>query len=143
MTIGQTDQAVRPTKEQDIETDTSLTAVYLTQYHLVLNSQVNATGGWYDQDSTAQVSIPQSVPIAGGLGGIQFFQGGCENGNLVIAPSGTSIIMTGPHTLSAKFSTDYNMPALIGGVVALIIAGSLILVRRRIKKSKDGAARNR
>jgi hypothetical protein len=58
-----------PTRSVDVESDTSLTATYVTQHKLILTSPVNATGaGWYDDGSTARFSVPASEPIAGALG---------------------------------------------------------------------------
>jgi hypothetical protein len=124
----------------DVEKDTSLQASYVTQYELLLVSPIgNATGsGWYDQGSTAEISIASSQPVAGFMGALGArlqFKGWYENGQLVLASSTGTIRMNSGHLLTAQWTNDYTMPILVI-VIILAVVGVVAAVAIRKRSSK-------
>lgn len=125
----------------DVERDTTVQAVYVTQHRLILNSTVNATGaGWYDYGSTAKFSVPQSAPlegVLGMLGGRLQFKGWYENGRLVTASNSGTIQMNEVHSLGARWQADYTIPiAIIGGIAAVIVVGVVLALRTSTSRKR-------
>ena len=64
------DGSTQPNRTLNIQSDTTISATFVPQYLLTLDSSpVNATGaGWYDEGTTAQFSVPSAVLMPGFLG---------------------------------------------------------------------------
>ncbi len=123
------------TRSVDVESDTTLSATYITQHKLLLTSTINATGeGWYDDGSTARFSVPPSAPIEGVLGvlgGKLQFKGWYENGKLITAANAGTIQMNDAHSLGARWQADYTFPiGIIGGIIAAICVAAIFSLRR-------------
>ena len=134
------DGSTNPQRSIDLNSDTSYTASYVTQYKLILvsNPVVNATGsGWYDANSTAEISAPSTLPVNGFLGTLGAklqFAGWSENGQVTLPSSTGTIKMNAAHALVAEWTTDYTMPIIII-VIILACVGAIGFVAIR-KKSK-------
>ena len=129
--------STQPNRTLNIQSDTTIAASFVPQYLLSLNSsRVNATGtGWYNEGSSAQFSVPSSVPMQGFLGDIGarwVFKGWwTENGiGITTANSGT-ISMYGAHTLDAQWVPDYTIPTVALTAIAAVVAASVALITRR------------
>jgi len=129
------DGSKQSSRTEYLTDDTSLVAVYDTQYTLTLTDPSAAGGGWYDQGSTAQFSVPSSEPlpgILGLLGGTQTFQGWYENGKLLSSSSAASITMNAPQVLSTQWAANIIAPvAIIIGIVLVPAAMIAFAVYRR------------
>lgn len=136
------DGSTQPNRTLNIQSDTTIAATFVPQYLLTLNSPpVNATGaGWYDEDSSAQFSVPSSPPMPGLLGDIgakMIFKGWYENGNLFTTADTGTTNMFESHTLHAQWVPDYTLPAAISSAVAAIaLASGALLTRRRMTRGK-------
>jgi hypothetical protein len=120
-------------------------AIYQTQYYLEVRSDLgNPQGsGWYDQGSTATVSVYPEVEIPGfwgSLGGRYVFErwDGMTGGNQFSAR--TTVAMDGPMTMVAVWRQDYSTPSniltIILVVIVVLIAAAFIVTTRRLKKSR-------
>jgi hypothetical protein len=131
------DDSTQPSRTQDIEDDLTYTAYYNTQYNLnVLDLSGTITGGWYDNGTTAQVSVPSkaSMPgIIGLLGGTLTFQGWYRNGTLITTSTNYSQVMNSPYTISAEWTPDYTMPEAIIVATFVVVAAIVLTVYRRTK----------
>jgi len=58
------DGSTQATRTLDLEDDTNLTPVYVTQYQLTLTDPAATGSGWHNQGSVAEISIPPTDPIA-------------------------------------------------------------------------------
>jgi hypothetical protein len=87
-----------------LDSDTTLEAVYVTQYKLTIISPLPASGdGWYDEGSNAIFSI-NVFPITINSQGLWLFVGWyTETGDFVTIFGSGSIMMGSPHTLEAKY----------------------------------------
>lgn len=118
---------------------TMLVATYAMQYLLAArSSEGNVTGaGWYMEGSNAAFSVSSTTMLMNGitgmLGGKWKFQGWYENGELLTAATNGSIIMRQPHSLIARWEPDYNLPALILTIAALLMV--IVYARRNARKA--------
>jgi hypothetical protein len=117
---------------------TSLTATFKTQYELNVTSDLgNPQGsGWYDANSTATFSVTSPQPetgLFGSLGGKIVFL--AWTGNSTANTATANVIMDGPKTVQAQWSTDNSQPYMIlggvGAIVVVVIMLAFILMRRR------------
>jgi hypothetical protein len=144
------DGSAQPTRTVDLEDDTNLTAVYVTQYTLTLTDPEATGSGWYDQNSVAMISVPSSEPcqgILGAIGCINNFQGWYDNGNLIASTNSASITMAGPQTLDTEWTSNMTAPIAIIALIALIVVvvGAVVVFtlkrgtsrRRRRRSSND------
>ncbi|HKM76290.1 MAG TPA: hypothetical protein VJZ32_07720 [Candidatus Bathyarchaeia archaeon] len=131
------DDSTQPSRTQDIEDDLTYTAYYDTQYNLnVLDSSGTVTGGWFDEGTTAQVSVPSKTPIPGImglLGGTLTFQGWYRNGTLITTSTNYSTVMNSPYTISAEWTPDYTMPEAIVIATFVVLTATALIVYRRTK----------
>ncbi len=131
------DDSTQPSRTQDIEDDLTYTAYYDTQYNLnVLDSSGTVTSGWFDEGTTAQVSVPSktSIPgIMGLLGGTLTFQGWYRNGTLITTSTNYSTVMDSPYTISAEWAPDYTMPEAIVIATFVVVTATALIVYRRTK----------
>lgn len=113
----------------DLSSDTTLEAIYVTQYNLTLMSPTPVTGaGWYDQGASANFSCDAMPRITNTLG-VAIFQGWYDkNGNLYSTSGTDSVVMNGPLTLHPVwFTLNYFIPIVLVGISAILI----ILKRRQ------------
>jgi hypothetical protein len=107
----------------DLTSDTTLEAVYVTQYDLTILSPPPVTGGgWYDQGTVANFSY-NTMPRITNTFGLAIFQGWYdENGNLFTVSGTGSIVMNGPHTLHPGWLTlNYFFPIVLAALAAILI----------------------
>jgi len=116
----------------------NLTATFKTQYELKVTSDLGDPqgGGWYDEGSTATFSVTSPQPetgLFGSLGGKKVFQE--WNGDSTAHTSTADIVMDGPKSVQAQWTTDDSQPYMImGGIAVAIVAVVvviLMLMRRR------------
>ena len=115
----------------------NLTATFKTQYELKVVSDFGDPqgSGWYDAGSTATISVTSPQPetgLFGSLGGKTTFQTWIGDST---ESTTANIVMDGPKTVHAEWTTDNSMPYMILGgigvaVVAVIIL-ALLLTRRK------------
>jgi hypothetical protein len=88
----------------DLNSDTTLEAVYVTQYNLTIISPLPTVGGgWYDAGSTANYSIAV-FPITLNSSGLWIFIGWYDqNGSLATIFGGGSIATNAPTSLEARY----------------------------------------
>lgn len=102
-----------------------ITAVYTTQYRLVLLAQYGEPigQGWYDEGSSANISLTsEAVSMSGMLGTLAAkwsFKGWFEGASLVTASINSTIAMDRPRTLAARWEPDYTTTVTILAVPAL------------------------
>jgi uncharacterized repeat protein (TIGR02543 family) len=122
----------------NLQVDTPYSVVYVKQYKLTLvTPQGNSTGdGWYDDNTTAEFSVPSSVPMNGilsTLGGKYDFQGWYENNKLVSSSNNSSLKMNSQHSLTANWTPNYTAPITILGIVVIAVVGlTYYLTRKRL-----------
>jgi hypothetical protein len=117
------DGSIEVNRTMNLQDDTILTAVYITEYRLSLISQAGAIGGgWYSLGSTASFSTPSRFLV-------WTIQGWYENGTLVTASNNDSIRMYEPHVLTARWTPDY----LLIGIICIIALVLSILYYRRMR----------
>ena len=138
-----------------VTTSMTLRPIYLVQYRLAIQnsaSGVNVMGaGWYDAGSTATFSVPvEQLPTVGYfdlLGAKGTFQGWYENGKPLTSSTLGTIKMTGPHTITAQWYIDYNIPIIILVLAAGLGSLGYLMVmhptrkRRRVRVRRRSRAR--
>ena len=136
----------QPNRTVLLNHDVTLQADYVTQYRLqVVSPQVSAIGaGWYNQNSTAQFSVPPSPQLMsdwfGKLGGEWRFRGWFENGALLTSTQSGTVEMNGPRIVIARWDADYSVPLTIVAGVAL---GVIFLIGRSRLKYRKSRRRRR
>ena len=116
-----------------VGSDVRLEATYVQQYRLTINSVLPVSGdGWYDVGTAASFStLPSPQPTNDSLGELRF-DGWYEDGTLVTTSEGGSIVMSYPHTLEARWKSDYSILELeIGAIVAAAVTVSILMLRTR------------
>ena len=122
-----------------VTSDTSLEAVYVSQYELSVESQYPVTGsGWYDVGSIANFSI-SSYPIFtnNSLGLLAFSGWYDQNGTLITNLGSGSIIMNSSHVLTARWHADYTL--LYVAIIAVGLAVILFVVYSRRKRARGSS----
>jgi hypothetical protein len=107
-----------------------LTARYKTEYYLTVESEYGkaAGSGWYDSGATAQIQVPLSY----GLIVRHFFTewSGDAGGSI---PS-TCVQMDRPKNIVAGWRSNYTQLYILTGIVVLLVgAGSVLVLRRKLK----------
>ena len=128
------DGSTLATRTVDLEDDTNLTLVYVTQYELTLTDPAATGSGWYDQGLVAGISIPSTEPCQGilaALGCTNNFQGWYENGNLIASTNSASITMTSPHTLDTQWTTNMTEPIAIIALIVVVIGATIAFAVKR------------
>ncbi len=137
------------TRTVNLQADSTFEAVYVTQYGLTLSTPYgNAAGaGWYDRDWSAQISAPASEPMSGvlgRLGGRWTFQGWYDGQTLVSTSSSITITMNSPRSLTAHWTGNYLMPAIIIGVpIAVALIAVVFLALRKERKGRPRRKKRR
>jgi len=134
-----------PLNSRDIvmEEDKIFYLAYETQHNLLLQSDVvvelgqTNSDGWYREGSSAEISLRSTeVPESGLLGvlGVRrvFDYWMMEDGR-TIPLSRTSVVMTQPQTIRAKWKTDYGYLYVSLGIVTAIVVAivAILLIRSR------------
>jgi hypothetical protein len=127
-----------PNLDLQLVVDTSLEAIYVTQYRVVVKDITNKSLSerWYDGGTIAGFAPPTAVKdsvamegILGVLGGKWRLSGWLDNGKPV-SPN-TNIIVNQPHTITPKYDADYLIPILVMGVISAGVATTFMVYRRR------------
>jgi len=121
-----------------VNSDTSLEAVYVSQYELTIESQYPVTGsGWYDVGSIANFSTsPYPIFTNNSLGLWSFGGWYDQNGTLKTTLGSGSIMMNSSHVLEARWHADYTLSYV--AIIAVGLAVVLFVVysrRRRVRGS--------
>jgi hypothetical protein len=132
------DGVTQPNRTMTISSSTQLTAVYLTQYRLVLSSNIvgpDISGaGWYDSGTLASFSVAVARPPSAGileyLGAKVIFQGWFENGKLITGSTSGTVEMTGAHALQAQWKIEYLMPIIIFTAIGVVLGLGIYLAKR-------------
>jgi hypothetical protein len=130
-----TDGVSEASRTVNLQDDATYEAVYVKQYVVTsVSSQGSPSGfGWFDEGSSAKLSLPATVSMAGPLGllgGKWVFQGWYENGKMLTTSNNASIMMDKAHVVTAHWSGDYTIPAVIVGVIVAAAVGGLFGYRR-------------
>ncbi len=110
-----------------INSPTTVTAEWNTEYLLTLNSEYGSPtgGGWYQEGSTANISIEQSQGFL-----IRYIFTGWSGSYSGNEPSIT-INMDSAKTITAQWKTDYLYLYILIGGVAVLITIAIVVVRLR------------
>jgi len=133
------DGSTQLARTMNLQGNTTLQTVYVTQYRLnLISPEASAVGdGWYDSGSSANFSVPPTSPvkgIAGQLGDKWIFQGWYEGDKLTTSSNIGSITMNESHTLTPRWKHNYELPLLF---LAAIIAAAIVLAYYSKKKQKS------
>jgi hypothetical protein len=111
-----------------LDTYKSIGANWKTQYYVrVITSLAQATGeGWYDEGSTATVSVS---PTSIGFLLPQVFQG--WEGDIKSSNSEVIFQVSSPKLLQAKWGTDYTQLIILAGIVIAILVSMIWLRKTR------------
>jgi hypothetical protein len=136
---------IGPVVTYDLVVDSTLEAIYKTEYSLVIKGYGNKTlqTYWYNSGAMAAFVPPldadQSVKmegLVGQLGGTWRISGWFDNGQ-PISPN-TSFVITEPHTIAPQYVADFRVPvALIASLVVFSVATVVIYHRRRGRLSVE------
>ena len=107
----------------------SLIATWKSQYYLIVETKYGTPNGegWYDADSIAEFSVTTEVPMEspwGTLGGRYVFSG--WTGDLTASTPRASVVMDRARTVTASWTSDYNMITAFFAVIA--VAGAAVVV---------------
>jgi len=121
------------------------TSTYLTQYLLEVGAACNELnpqgGGWFNDGETATISVDPQVPIPGWQGtlGARLIFDGWEArpaGNIAFQTPTASVVMNGPQNYFARCRYDYATPAILIGVIVIIMGGVIIVVICRVFRGR-------
>ena len=105
----------------------NLKALYDREYFIRVESQYGADGdGWYKDGDTAIITVPKNPDAI-------FFVNKSFNGFDGLATDGPSleILVTGPKTVVATYSTSINVQILVYAIVILAVLGVAYLFTQR------------
>ena len=127
------DGVTEPQRHVLMDGDVALSAIYKTQYLLIVNSG-STSEAWYDKGSNATLAAPSSGAGSWPLdlfGVTQRFIG--WTGDIQSAIPQLNLTMDSPKTVTAEFSVDYQPLAVpvIFGVGTIVAILSLVLMRRK------------
>lgn len=129
---GWSDGSNQSTRTFDLERDSGMTAIYVTQYYVSARSDSTLESGWYDSGTLVEFGVNQTQlwnnyrVITGG------FDGWYSNGGQLISESqSSSIKIDGPVSLVARWNYYPYFPPLI---ILIIVGGILYLRLGRMKK---------
>jgi hypothetical protein len=118
---------IGPSQVYELVLDANLTAIYSTQYSLVIKGYDNRTlhTYWYNAGARAAFVPPPDViqrltmqgPF-GELGAVWRLTGWPDNGQ-PISPN-TSFVMTQPHTIQPSYSADYATPIVLISILGVL-----------------------
>lgn len=107
----------------------TLNFMYENQYYVNVNSQFgNPTGsGWYDSGTTVHLSVtnPEDFPIHHVFSG---WEGPAIEPNSI---DSASVLVDSPKTLTARWSSDYTMVAIMVVIPAGVVIGTAAIYRKR------------
>jgi ribosomal protein L40E len=132
---GWSDGSNQTTRTFDLESDTQLTVTYVTQYMVSAATDSTLTSGWYDSGATLQLSVDQSQPLNSYrvlLGG---FNGWYNGDQMVSSSPSTTVTVTGPLNLSARWNVLPYIPPVL---LIAAITGAVLFLRRRKTGSRPG-----
>jgi hypothetical protein len=134
------DGSTTPARNITVTEDMNLTATYVPQFELTVDAP-GTGGGWYDQDATAQFSVPTTIPspgVAGIFGVTLHFQGWYENGALLTESNSGSIIMDTAHSLHVEWSApDYTWPIINTSTLAGIVVAFALYRRHTLSRERE------
>jgi len=108
-------------------------AQWKNQYLLTIDSVIDVEGsGWYDEGETTTLSVvfPPGFLVR------QVFKG--WSGDIQSDSETVSIMMDGPKTVVAEWTTDYAQLYLLVGVALVVVASAvaLLIQRRRMEERR-------
>jgi uncharacterized repeat protein (TIGR02543 family) len=133
---GWSDGSNETTRTFDLESDTQISANYVTQYYVSASSDSTLISGWYDSGATIQLSVDQSQALNSYRVLLSGFNGWYNGDQLVSSSPSTTITVTGSLNLSAKWNILPYVPPIVA--VAAIVGLVLFLRRRKGGVSSPG-----
>jgi hypothetical protein len=142
----------QPSRLVSVKSDETFEAVYVTQHRLTItDEEATAKGtGWYDEGTTATISIAsikRMSGLLGMLGGKLYFQGWIENGKFITNSTTGTISMNQPRNLTVLWQADYTTPFAIilalGVAIIMAIAYSLVIRKKKMTASAHRHRRRR
>jgi len=117
----------------------TLTATWKWQYYLTVETKhgTQSGEGWYDDGSTAEFSVPSETPMEpplDSLGGKYVFSG--WTGDSTATTPKATILMDGPHTVVASWTSDYSMVTAFFVILTAIVAAVGVFVVFTIRKER-------
>jgi hypothetical protein len=129
---------IGPSLAYELVLNANLTAIYTTQYSLVIRGYDNRTLNtyWYNSGARAVFVPPtdviQSVSMEGPfgeLGAVWRLSSWSDNGQ-PISPN-TSFVMTQPHTIVPRYSADYTTPIVLISILGVLCVTVVIAYLRK------------
>ncbi len=123
-------------------------ATYQVQYYVDVQSGIGQPqgSGWYDQGSTATISVDPAVPMSGfwgALGGSYVFDGWSGTTGSDLPNPTSTVTVDSPMTITAAWQPDYSTPGVILVIaiaaIAVVIILSFMLSRRGLKFRRESA----
>ncbi len=118
---GWSDGSTQLTRTFDLESDTTITATYVTQYLVNATSDSTLQSGWYDQGTVLPLNVSNQLVnnyrlLTGG------FDGWYNRVQLISKSPSASVTVDGPVNLSDKWNyLPYVPPVIIVVLVAVIL----------------------
>ena len=118
---GWSDGSTQLTRTFDLESDTTITATYVTQYLVNATSDSTLQSGWYDQGTVLPLNVSNQLVnnyrlLTGG------FDGWYNSVQLISKSPSASVTVDGPVNLSDKWNyLPYVPPVIIVVLVAVIL----------------------
>lgn len=105
-----------------------------TQYYVdLITSDGTAAGeGWYDAGSVARVSVTNNDEFLV----THSFDGWQDSSGLLLEDDQTSILVSSPKTLTAKWTSDYSRLVVIA-VIPFAAAGAVIVLKKKLKRTRQ------
>jgi hypothetical protein len=131
---GWSDGSTQTTRAFDLESDTEIQAMYVTQYFVSATSDSTLASGWYDSGTIVQFSVNEAQPLNGYRVVVGGFDGWYNGGQLISKSASASITITGPVDLSATWNILPYVPPVV--TIAANV-GVVLFYRRRHTGSKN------
>ena len=118
---GWSDGSTQLTRTFDLESDTEISATYVTQYLVNATSDSTLQSGWYDQGTVLQLNVSNQL-----VNNYRLFTGGFDGwyngGQLLTKSPSAALTIDGPVNLSARWNyMPYLPPLLIIAIVAVVL----------------------
>jgi len=125
--VGWSDRSRQLTRTFDLESDTEITANYVTQYYVSAGSDSTLEPGWYDSGTLVQLSVDQTQL----WNSYRLFVGGFDGwyssgGQLISKSQSASIEIQGPMSLGARWNYYPYLPPLL----VVVIVGAMLYLSR-------------
>lgn len=124
---GWSDGSTQLMRSFDLESDTEISATYVTQYLVNATSDSTLQSGWYDQGTVVQFTVNNTQLVNQYRLLVGGFSGWYNNGQLIANSASTLLTVNGPVNLTDSWN---YLPVLIPLLIVVIVAVILFFARR-------------